>query len=267
MPATAKTFEKEIRSRDPIRSGVLTGNLFGNRHVNISDKERWFSTIAGGGLAIYGLSRGGWEGLLLGIASGGLIYRGVTGYCSVYEALDFNTAGDRRTRAGVKHGEGIKFERTVTINRPAEELYRFWRNFENLPRFMRHLESVRVIDDRRSHWVARAPAEMMVEWDAEIINEKENELIAWRSLDDAQIPNAGSVRFEKAPNGSGTKVKVALKYDPPGGQVGALIAKLFGEEPEQQVEEDLRRFKQIMEAGEIPTVEGQPSGRRATSAR
>ncbi|TMC89174.1 MAG: SRPBCC family protein, partial [Chloroflexi bacterium] len=139
--------------------------------------------------------------------------------------------------------------------------YRFWRNFENLPRFMEHLKSVTVIDNKHSHWVARAPAGTSVEWDAEIINERENELIAWRSVGDATIGNAGSVHFTPAPGGRGTEVKVVLEYDPPAGRAGVIMARLFGEEPDQQVREDLRHFKEIMEAGEIPTTEGQPSGR------
>jgi uncharacterized membrane protein len=147
------------------------------------------------------------------------------------------------------------------INKAPEELYRFWRNFENLPRFMNHLESVTPLGGDRSHWVAKAPAGARVEWDAEVYNEKENELIAWRSLEDADVNNAGSVRFRRAPNGRGTEVKVVLNYEPPGGKIGAAIAKLFGEEPGQQIEEDLHRFKQLMEAGEVPTTAGQSSGR------
>jgi uncharacterized membrane protein len=130
---------------------------------------------------------------------------------------------------------------------------------------MDHLESVTVQDDKRSHWVAKAPAGTTVEWDAEIINEKENELIAWRSLDGADVDNAGSVRFSEATGGRGTVVKVSLEYDPPAGIIGSLIAKLFGEEPSQQVQEDLHRFKQVMETGERPTTEGQSSGRSANA--
>ena len=130
------------------------------------------------------------------------------------------------------------------------EVYRFWRNFENLPRFMDHLESVAVIDEDRSHWVAKAPAGTKVEWDAVIHNEIEDELIAWRSLPGSEVNNAGSVHFEPTADGRGTEVRVILSYDPPAGKVGAAVAKLLGEEPSQQVEEDLRRFKQVMDAGE-----------------
>jgi len=126
---------------------------------------------------------------------------------------------------------------------------------------MDHLKSVTVNDNVHSHWVANAPAGTSVEWDAVIINERENKLIAWRSVEDADIGNAGSVHFTPAPGGRGTEVKVVLEYDPPAGKAGAIIARLFGEEPDQQVREDLRHFKEIMEAGEIPTTEGQPSGR------
>jgi uncharacterized membrane protein len=127
---------------------------------------------------------------------------------------------------------------------------------------MNHLESVTTTGEGRSHWVAKAPAGTTVQWDAEIYNEKEGELIAWRSLEGADVDNAGSVRFEPAGAG-GTTVRVTLRYDPPGGAVGAAIARIFGENPEQQIEEDLRRFKQVMETGEVTTTTGQPSGRAA----
>jgi uncharacterized membrane protein len=146
---------------------------------------------------------------------------------------------------------GIHVTEAVTINRSPEEIYRFWRNFENLPRFMDHLESVQVIDDRRSHWRARAPAGATVEWDAEIVEDRPNELIAWRSLERADVPNSGIVRFVRAPGNRGTEVHVELNYEPPGGTIGTLVAKLFGEEPSQQVADDLRHLKQIMETGEI----------------
>lgn len=236
-----------------------------DRQINLNDPERWISGIGGGALALYGLKTGGWSGLLLAFAGGALVWRGATGHCDVYQALGINSTTGRGRNASVQHGQGIRVEKSMTINKSPQELYQFWRDFENLPRFMTHLAAVHKIDDRRSHWVAKAPAGTTIEWDAEIINEKENELIAWRSTGQTQVPNAGSVRFEKAPNGRGTEVKVSLNYEPPAGKIGSLLAKLFGEEPGIQVEEDLRHFKQIMETGEMPSVEGQPSGRSATS--
>jgi uncharacterized membrane protein len=141
--------------------------------------------------------------------------------------------------------------KSVTINRPPEEVYRFWRDFQNLPRFMQHLESVQVIDEKRSRWVAKAPAGMTVEWDAEITEDRPNEMIAWRSLEGAEVENSGFVRFALAPGNRGTEVKVEINYNPPGGVFGIGIAKLFGEEPEQQIKGDLARFKQVMEIGEV----------------
>jgi uncharacterized membrane protein len=141
--------------------------------------------------------------------------------------------------------------KAITINRTPEEVYRFWRHLENLPRFMAHLESVRVLDDRRSYWKAHAPLGLTVEWTAEIVEERSNELISWRSAEDSQVPNSGTVRFVRAPGDRGTEVHLDLRYDPPAGAVGAAIAKLFGEEPSRQVDGDLRRLKQVLETGEV----------------
>jgi uncharacterized membrane protein len=164
-----------------------------------------------------------------------------------------NGAESGRRGAGIRTqgASGIEVTQAITINRPRQEVYGLWRNFENFPRFMAHLESVQVQDDRRSRWKARAPAGMTVEWEAEMVEDRPNELIAWRSLPDSQIPNSGIVRFRDAPGGRGTEMVVELRYQPPGGRLGALIAKIFGEEPRQQVKSDLRRLKQVLEIGEI----------------
>jgi uncharacterized membrane protein len=155
----------------------------------------------------------------------------------------------------------VHIETSVCIDKSPAELFAFWRNFENLPRFMKNLESVSRLGNGRSHWVAKGLAGSRVEWQAEIYNEIPDELIAWRSLDNADITNAGSVRFERAPAGHGTYVRVNVNYNPPGGKVGASLAQLFGAEPKQLIREDLRRLKQIMEAGEIASIDGQTSGR------
>lgn len=161
----------------------------------------------------------------------------------------------------------IHLRETVIIERSAEDLYEFWRHFDRLPIIMNHLESVEMIGWNRSRWVAKAPAGMHVEWDAEIINEHKNQLIAWRSLEGADIENAGTVRFEPAPGGRGTLVKVEIDYLPPAGKIGAKIAKLFGENPEKQISLDLRRFKQLMETGEIARTEGQSAGRASSTSK
>jgi uncharacterized membrane protein len=162
--------------------------------------------------------------------------------------------------ASIGHGEGNKVVRIVTINKPAAELYRYWHDFENLPRFMYHLEAVEDLGGGRSRWRAKAPAGATIQWEATIINDVENELLAWQSVEDSEVANAGSVRFTPAPGGRGTEVKVTLSYNPPAGKLGALVAGLFGEGPSRQVADDLRRFKQIMEAGEVPTNERRPAG-------
>jgi uncharacterized membrane protein len=145
----------------------------------------------------------------------------------------------------------IRTKRSLTINKSPEECYQFWHNFENLPRFMRHLESVTVTGERLSHWKAKAPAGASVEWDAETTEDRPNELIAWRSTADADVYNAGRVSFEPAPGGRGTEVRIELEYKPPLGKLGSKVAMLFREEPGQQVMDDLRHFKQVMETGEI----------------
>jgi uncharacterized membrane protein len=149
------------------------------------------------------------------------------------------------------HDGRVRVRKSVTVNRPVEEAYAFWRDLENLPRFMRHLESVRVLDERRSTWRAWAPGGTTVEWDAEITEERPNERLAWRSVEGSQIHNAGVVTFAAATGGRGTVVTAEMEYEPPAGALGARIARLFGEEPTQQVPEDLRRFKQVIETGQV----------------
>jgi uncharacterized membrane protein len=225
--------------------------------INVGKTERLVSAIAGAAVIALALRRKRLRGVLFPLG-GTLLSRAVTGRCAVNRALGRNTAKADRV-SPVARGEGIKVERTITVNRPREEVYLFWRQLENLPRFVDHLESVTVLDEDRSHWVAKAPAGTRVEWDASIQDEIENELIAWRSLPGSDIDNAGSVHF--IPTGDGTEVRVVLSYDPPAGKVGTAVAKLLGEEPEQQVEEDLRRFKQVMEAVETPARSRKPAKR------
>jgi uncharacterized membrane protein len=230
--------------------------------VNVGKTERLVSGVAAAALAVFALRRKRLRPILLPLAAN-LVSRAVTGRCPVNRALGRNTA--RRSRvspvASVERGKGIKVEKSVTVNRPVQEVYRFWRNLENLPRFMDHLESVTVLDENRSHWVAKGPAGTKVEWDATIHNEIENELIAWRSLPGADVNNAGSVHFTPVSNGNRTEVLVVLSYDPPAGKVGAAVAQLLGEEPSKQVDDDLRRFKQVIETAEA-TGNSRPTAAR-----
>jgi uncharacterized membrane protein len=164
-------------------------------------------------------------------------------------ALDLYNAQQLSTPRG--RGGRVVAVNTVTINRPPDEVYHFWRDFQNLPRFMSHLESVQVSDEKRSHWVAKAPAGMTVEWDAEITQDEPGRLISWRSLEGADVEQTGTVRFDRAPGNRGTEVRVEVEYNPPAGALGAAIAKLFGEAPEEQIKGDVRRLKQVLETGEV----------------
>lgn len=157
---------------------------------------------------------------------------------------------ETEANAGADNGV-VRTNRSITIGKPVSDVYAFWHDFENLPRFMRHLESVTVTGAGRSHWIAKAPAGESVEWDAEVTDDRPNELIAWRSLDGSDVFNTGTVRFMAAPGGRGTEVRVTLEYQPPFGKLGSKVAMLFREEPGQQVYDDLRYFKQVMELGEI----------------
>lgn len=223
--------------------------------VNIDPNERWLHLA--GGPVLLGLSAirvNPLMRLLMTAAGGMLLYQGVTGHSPMYKMAGINTAIKTFSRnASVPQQQGIRVEKSVIVNRSARELYAYWRNLENLPRIMRHLESVQVFDGRKSHWKVKAPVGMTVEWDAEVINEVQEQIIAWRSLPNAQIPNAGSVRFRPISSAGGadsTEVRVLLEYTPPAGEIGAALARLLGEEPSTQIEEDLRRFKMQMETAQ-----------------
>jgi uncharacterized membrane protein len=178
-------------------------------------------------------------------------------------AVDLYVAVRSVPRSGGRGRDGMHAAASITVKRPRNEVYRYWRSLENLPAFMQHLEAVRTDGDGHSHWIAKAPVKKKVEWDAEVVEDRPGELIAWSSLKGADVGNAGSVRFRDAPGGRGTEVWVELDFSPPGGYAGAAVAKLFGEHPQQQVRDDLRRFKQVMEVGEVVRSEGSPEGPHA----
>jgi uncharacterized membrane protein len=228
------------------------------RELNVGMTERVATAIAGGILVGYGAMQRGPAGIVAAAGGAGLLARAATGYCPVYRALGVGRR-DLPAAASVAHGRGKKIETTVVINRPREELYEFWRNLENLPRFMRHLQSVQNLGNDRSHWVVTAPGGATVEWDAEIYNEIRPELLAWRSVGDSEVNHAGSVHFTPAGDRR-TEVRVALNYEPPAGRLGVALARFLGEEPEQQIEDDLNSLRQLMEAGEIPATLAPPAG-------
>lgn len=207
----------------------------------------WAEITGGSALAFYGASRRDMSGAGLAAIGGLLVFHGI--------------------RSSRENQRPIHVQQSLTIMRPVEEVYQFWRDFENFPRFMQHLRSVRNIDERRSHWEAYGPMGTSISWDAEMIDERPSAYLVWRSLPDSALLNRGSVEFQTSRQGYATVINVAVDYAAPAGKLGAVIAKLFGEEPEIQIREDLRRLKQLLETGEIPTIEGQSSGRRSPWVR
>jgi uncharacterized membrane protein len=222
-----------------------------NNQPNIGNFERGASVVTGSLLVLAGLRKKSWAGAALAFSGAALIRRGLLGHCEAYHALGITTKTEDEGHVSIPYGKGVRVDKTVTVNKPRFEVYQFWRNLENLPSFMQHLERVRPVDDTVSHWVAKAPLGRTVEWDAEILTDEPGELIGWRSLPGADVANAGSVHFRDAAGNRGTEVKVELQYLPPGGVLGALVAKMLGEDPDQQVEDDLRHFKMILETGEV----------------
>ena len=247
------------RMTTPANRSLLNGAT-----VNVSEGERIVSAAAGG-LFLWKALRGSDEGravcLLCGAA---LLWRGISGHCALYSALGTRSLDSSPKGVAARHG--IKFETSIVINRPAEELYEKWIRLENLPRFMSHLVSVSPQGEGKSRWVAATPLGVNLEWEAEIIEQRPGELISWQSLAGSQVDTAGSVHFQMLPN-RGTEVRVSLKYDPPGGALTAKLADFFGAGIQQSVESDLWRFKQLCESGETPTTAGQPSGRAADRRR
>jgi uncharacterized membrane protein len=225
---------------------------------NVHPVERVASVLGGSLLAISGI-RQGRSGILRMLTGAAMIARGATGHCQLYQALGVRTAPTGKNTS-IPYELGVRARAAITVNYPRATLYEFWRHLENLPRFMRHLDSVEQQDSSRSHWVAQGPANSKVEWDAEIINEIPGELLAWRSLPGSDVDSAGSVRFTDAPGNRGTEIRVELQYNPPAGVLGAYFARLFGREPEQEIEADLGRLKQYLETGEVATTKGQPKG-------
>jgi uncharacterized membrane protein len=217
--------------------------------ASVADAENWLALGAGALLLLVGATRRSAMGACLAISSAPLLYRGITGQ---WPDILNGHVQPGSTRAALSGERGIHVRESVRLEVPVDDVYRFWRRLENLPQFMTHLHRVTEGADGRSHWVTSGPAGLAVEWDAEIINEVENKILAWRSLPGADVVSAGSVNFDAARGGRSTQVSVHLQYAPPAGKAGALVASLFGREPSQTIRENLRNFKQLLEAGEIP---------------
>lgn len=227
---------------------------------NISENERLISIVAGGVLAAAGLTRRSLPGLVVAGIGGALAYRGTSGHCKLYESLGVDTS-EASQPYDLEH-DGVHVTDCILVNKSSEELYNFWRGFEKLPSFMSHIISVRQLDDQHSEWTVKAPSIVggQMTWKAKITTNHPNNTIEWETEPGSDVHHKGQVTFTRAPGDRGTYVKVELSYAPPAGQLGRWIAKLFGDEPEQQIRSDLRKFKQLMETGEVATVEGQPRG-------
>ena len=250
-------FSIERGMSNPPHRKVMTSSA-----KNVGDAERIASAVGGGLLALYGLQRKPLEALVLGGLGAALIYRGITGHCQCYQSLGISTRNEEGKATSVPAGYGFKYEKSLVINRSAHDLYDFWRDLENLPRIMPHLESVTLMGGGISHWVAKGPAGFEAEWDAEIYNEEPGRMIAWRSLPGGCVDTAGSVHFKEHGAGRGTEVRVLLKYNPPLGKLGANLAWLMGSGVEQEIDSDLRRFRQMMETGIGAGRRGVAAGRR-----
>ncbi|MDB5390000.1 MAG: hypothetical protein JWM11_5646 [Planctomycetaceae bacterium] len=242
-------------SRQTDSNGNLVSTLIskftkGCSRCNVGQAERLVSLALGGTLAWAGLRRKSLGGLCLAAVGGSLVYRGVTGWCQLYNALHISTA-ELAPQASLGPGEGFKVEKSITVERTADELYLFWRNLSNLPYVFQHIKSIRVADSTKSHWTIRGPLNSILEWDAELIEDHPGKLIAWRSLEGSDVSTAGSVHFRSLPDMTGTEVQVVLRYSPSGGCLGRTLAQWFGEFPERQIESELEDFKKVMERQDV----------------
>ncbi|MBK6264363.1 DUF2892 domain-containing protein [Marivirga sp. S37H4] len=235
-----------------LRTARISTPISGSSHINVGNTERVISLAGGTLLTWYGLRKISIPRLVLTLVGANLVYRGVTAYCPVNEYLGRNTAD--------KEGVSILLSSNLVINKPRQELYAYWRKLENLPNFMKHLKEVKQTDEKQSHWVAPIPGNLgTVAWDAKVTKEKENELIAWQSLPDSDIDNAGEVRFKDTLPGKTTLVQTTISYRAPEGALGANVAKLLNPFFKKMVEQDLNRFKTLMETLENIPHDGQPS--------
>jgi len=219
------------------------------RHVvNVHPYERLVSVVAGAALTATGLSKRSRAGIALALGGLEMVRRGVSGYSFVYEAFGIRTAPvGQGASVSLPYELGVRMDQSIVIHRPPEEVYRFWRHLPNMAQFMANVQSVTDLGGKRSHWKVKAPGGRTMEWDAVIHNELVNELIAWRSLPEADVDHAGSVWFAPTPDGRGTEIQLEMQFNPPGGAVGALLASLWGADPDRQLRSDLLSLKRTLE--------------------
>ena len=219
--------------------------------VNVGETERLVSSVAGGLLALYGLSRRSLPGLALAGLGGALVARGLRGHDPVYEALGLDTS---------ERGTPAEVVQSMSVLAPRADVYAFWRRLENLPRFMEHLRSVEALSETRSRWTAKGPGPLPdVTWEAEVVEDVPDERIVWRSRPGSEVDNAGHVRFTDGPDGF-TEVHVRIAYRPPAGPVGMAVARWLGPALGSSVRQDIARFKHLLEAGEVPRNDPRVTG-------
>lgn len=230
--------------------------------VNVGNSERLASGLLGGALMLMATREKTWFTKPLALVGISLLGRGVSGKCAVYKQLGVTSAqgGHHLALPGGLFNRTVKVQKTVTVKVTRAEVYAFWRKFENLPSFTQNLISVSETEPGLTHWVARGPNELRLEWDARIHEDTPNERISWTTTDESKVQHNGSVSFREAPAGRGTEIKVVLRYDIPAGVVGQALAKMLGDEPGQQLDADLRRLKMVLETGEVARTDGQSAG-------
>jgi uncharacterized membrane protein len=226
-------------------------DMYRDRHPRLTEQqERWGYGLAGAALMAWGMRRGPVSRLIAMAIGGGLLYKLATGQSPLQRISGM------MAHHGESDGGDVHVTRTVTVNAEPQEVFRLWRNLENLPRFMQHLDSVEQIDERRSRWRAVGPAGSRFEWEAEIVREEPGRELAWQSLPGSSVSSRGVVTFRPGAGGHGTEIDVRMEYRPPGGKLGMAIARLFGEEPQQQIDDDLQRLRRMIDAGEFRSIAG-----------
>ena len=214
--------------------------------VNVGQIERLASALTGGALAAYGMAKRNPAGIAMALLGGTILLRGATGHCLVYQAMGSSTAPEE---------EDVHLEDAIIVNQPRAVLFAFWREFANLPQFVPGLVSVVPVGDTQLHWIANTSGNRRITWDTEIIAEKKNALITWRTLPDSPVRHTASVRFTTLPHGGGTEVRMSVEYRAPGGQIAGKLSKILGKDPEQTLLEILQQFKQLAESGEVAATE------------
>jgi uncharacterized membrane protein len=236
-----------------------TENVFPRQDLQVSCESRLLSLIGGGAAIGFGARRGAFWRPIFYVVGAELLTFGLFGHY-FHEVVGLKRAGQDTPNRRIIHQLGVQIRQSINIDRPVADVYDFFRNFERLPAFMDHLQSVKIYDDKRSHWTAKGPMGTAVEWDAEIISDDPNRLISWRSINTPDVETAGSVRFVPLSRNR-TLLRLSMQYLPPAGVLGTVVAKLLGEEPDQQIKDDLLRFKELMESGT-----GTPSSQGTTNA-